>query len=212
MAAITTFQNDSIFGVASRRSVLQALTLSTIAIPAVASPSALALEPVFRRYEDHLTSLTRTKAGRALSRHRYKSAEIAFAPLEAGAFGGNTRVTLHQSGAVLKLAMCAYLLDVGFPDEWNASCLNQDIAKALAYANATGLGHDCADMAALAVILSPYWKWGYPHLIGDPPMDTGGFTPERIRPLVRALLDRVADATGHRRPKGCQYPQGTTRP
>ena len=124
MTAITTFQNDSIAGAPSRRSVLQALTFSTIAVPAVASPSALALEPMFRRYEDDRTSLTRTKAGRALSRYRYKSAEIAFAPLEAGAFGRNTRATLHQSGAVLKLAMCAFLLDVGFPDEWTASFLN----------------------------------------------------------------------------------------
>jgi hypothetical protein len=108
-------------------------------------------------------------------------------------------VTLHQAGGVAKLALCAHLLDVGFPDDWNAAHIRQDIAKALAYANATGFGHDCPDMARLATILTPYWKWGYPHLIGDPPMDDGGFTPDRVRPLIRVLLDRVADVTGHQR-------------
>ncbi|WP_404478994.1 hypothetical protein [Novosphingobium sp. BL-52-GroH] len=206
MTAITTFRNDSISGAASRRSLLQVLAFGAISLPTAASRPETTLQPVFSLHEDDRTSLIRTKAGRALSRHRYKSAEIAFAPLEAGAFGSNTRVTLHQSGAVLILATSAYLLDVGFPDEWNASFLKQDITKALAYANATGLGHDCPNMAALSIILSPYWKWGYPHLIGDPPMDAGGFTPDRVRPLVRAMLDRVADVTGHRRPKGCRYP------
>ena len=206
MKTHTDHLTDSISSATSRRSLLQVLAFAAIAVPTAASPRETTLEPVFRLYEDDRTSLIRTKAGRALSRHRYKSAEIAFAPLEAGAFGSNTHVTLHQSGAVLTLATSAYLLDVGFPDEWNASFLKQDIAKAHSYANATGLGHDCPNMAALAVILSPYWKWGYPHLIGDPPMDAGGFTPDRVRPLVRAMLDRVADVTGHRRPKGCRYP------
>ncbi len=91
---------------------------------------------------------------------------------------------------------------MGVADAWCAQNLRQDISKALAYANATGLGHDCPEMARLAVILTPYWKWNYPVLIGDPPTDDGGFTTGEVRHLTRALLERVHDVTGHRRPKG----------
>ncbi|RJG56018.1 hypothetical protein D0Z70_07445 [Sphingobium terrigena] len=156
------------------------------------------------RHEDAPALLCRSRKGRSLSRDRYHSAEIAFAGLEAGVLSDPRyiRTTLHQAGAVAKLALCAHLLDVGFADDWNAEHIRQDIAKALAYANATGFGHDGPEMARLAVILSPFWKWGYPHLIGDPPMDDGGFTHERVRALIRALLDRVRDGTGHPRPRG----------
>lgn len=191
----------------SRRALLRGLTIAPIAASAITSPRAKTLTSLHQRYEDEPAMLVRTKAGRALSRDRYDSAEIALAPIEAGFFARHVRVTLHQAGAIAKLALCAYLLDIGFPDDWNAAHLRQDIAKALAYANATGLGHDCPDMARLAVILSPYWKWGYPHLIGDPPMDDGGFTPDQVRPLVRALLDRVADVTGHLRSQGFERHQ-----
>lgn len=188
--------------VTSRRGLLHGLTIAPVAASVIASPWGEALTSLHHRYEDRPATLVRTKAGRSLSGDRYDSAEIAFAPIEAGFFARNVRVTLHQAGAIAKLALCAHLLDVGFPDDWNAEHIQQDIAKALAYANATGFGHDCPDMAWLAVILSPYWKWGYPHLIGDPPMDDGGFTPDRVRLLVRALLNRVADVTGHPRPNG----------
>jgi len=188
----------------SRRTLLRGLTIAPVAAAAIASPWAKPLASLHKRYEDEPATLVRTKAGRALSGDRYHSAEISFWAIEAGFFADSTRVTLHQAGAIAKLALCAHLLDVGFPDDWNAVHIQQDIAKAMAYANATGFGHDCPDMARLAVILTPYWKWGYPHLIGDPPMDDGGFTPDRVRPLVRALLDRVADVTGHRRPREAQ--------
>lgn len=202
MTARRNFPGDSTSTETSRRALLRGLTIAPLAASAIASPWTKALAALHQRYEDEPAMLVRTKAGRALSRDRYDSAEIAFAPIEAGFFARDVRVTLHQAGAVAKLALCAHLLDIGFPDDWNALHIRQDIAKALAYANATGLGHDCPDMARLAVILSPYWKWGYPHLIGDPPMNDGGFTPDRVRPLVRALLDRVADVTGHQRPQG----------
>ncbi|NWK94685.1 hypothetical protein DM806_03190 [Sphingobium lactosutens] len=158
------------------------------------------------RYDDQPAILLRSKEGRSLSRDRYESAEIAFMGIEAGYFSHlrYLRETLHQAGSVAKLALCAYLLDVGFSDAWNAAHIRQDIDKSLAYANATGFGHDCPDMGRLAIILSPFWKWGYPRLHGDPPMDDGGFTSADVRHLVRALLDRVHDLTGHPRPKGCR--------
>ncbi len=183
----------------SRRALLRGLTVAPVVASAIVSPWAKAVASLYRHYDDEPTTLIRTKEGRALSGDRYHSAEISFWAFEAGFFAGSTRVTLHQAGGVAKLALCAHLLDVGFPDDWNAAHIRQDIAKALAYANATGFGHDCPDMARLATILTPYWKWGYPHLIGDPPMDDGGFTPDRVRPLIRVLLDRLADVTGHQR-------------
>lgn len=189
----------------SRRELLGAFSAASAA--AITSPWANALVTLQRHYEDHPAAPVRTKAGRLLSCDRYRSAEISFAAIEAGLLFDprHVRGTLHQAGSIAKLALCAHLLDVGFPDAWNAEHIRQDIAKALAYANATGFGHDCPDMARLAVILSPYWKWGYPHMVGDPPMDDGRFAPDQVRPLVRALLDRVHDVTGHPRPKAGRY-------
>lgn len=192
----------------SRRALLCGLTGVPVAVSVIASPWTKALASLHQHYEDEPAKLIRTKAGRELGGVRYESAEIAFASIEAGFFARDVRVTLHQAGAVAKLALCAHLLDIGVPDEWAATHIRQDIEKALAYANATGLGHDCPDMVRLAVILSPYWKWGYPHLIGDPPMEDGGFKPDRVRSLVRGLLGRVADVTGHSRPKGCHPQRG----
>lgn len=191
----------------SRRALLGAFTTVPVAMRSSpsASPWAKALAALHDRYED-APALRRSREGRRISRDRFNSAEIAFMGIEAGFFADprHIRTTLHQAGAIAKLALCAHLMDVGFADAWNAEHIRQDIAKALAYANATGFGHDCPEMARLAVILSPYWKWGYPHLIGDPPMDDGGFTHDRVRALIHALLARVADVTGHQRPKGCE--------
>ncbi len=199
MAVDDFLSGDSTDGT-SRRALLRTI----VATPVVASPWAKALASLHDRYEDARALLRRSPEGRGLSRDRYHSAEIAFASIDAGFFSDPRyiRTTLHQAGAIAKLALCAHLLDVGFADDWNAEHIRQDVAKALAYANATGFGHDCPDMARLAVILSPFWKWGYPHLIGDPPMDDGAFTPDQVRVLIRMLLDRIQDVTGHSRPRG----------
>lgn len=203
--AVDDFLPDSSGGT-SRRDMLRAMVAVPVAAPVIASPWTTALATLHGRYEDAPAQLRRSRKGREISRDRFDSAEIAFMGIEAGFFADprHIRTTLHQAGAVAKLALCAHLLDVGFADEWNAQHIRQDIAKALAYANATGFGHDCPEMARLAVILSPYWKWGYPHLIGDPPMDDGDFTHDWVRVLIRALLVRVADVTGHPRPKGSE--------
>lgn len=92
--------------------------------------------------------------------------------------------------------------DAPFPDGWNARHIDLRVAKSLAYANATGFGHDCPDMARLAAILSPYWQWNRVRLFGEPKPDDGGFTVAQIDPLLRALLDRVHGVTGHPRPHG----------
>src|SRR3546814_10278516 len=73
------------------------------------------------------------------------------------------------------------LLDVGFPDAWNARYVGLRVAKSLAYANATGFGHDCSDMARLAAVLTPYCRWNQVRLFGEPEPDDGGLTAPEVR-------------------------------
>ncbi|KEZ21173.1 hypothetical protein CP98_00623 [Sphingobium yanoikuyae] len=191
----------------SRRALLRGLAVAPVAASVVASPWGGTLAALHRRYDDEPAMMERTKEGRSISRFRYHNAERWMTTLAAD-FLTEPRFAqeaLHRAGFVTQQALCAYLLDIGFSDAWNARHIKQDIAKALAYANACGFGHGCPDMTRLAVILSPYWKWGYHYddWEEDRPR-TGGFIPATITPLVRALVDRVHDVTGHPRPKGCQ--------
>lgn len=91
---------------------------------------------------------------------------------------------------------------MGFADDWCARHIGLRVAKSLAYANATGLGHDCPDMARLATVLTPYWRWNQVRLFGEPEPDDGGLMAPQVHALLRALLDRVRDVTGHPRPRG----------
>ncbi|MBA2932587.1 hypothetical protein HZF05_00635 [Sphingomonas sp. CGMCC 1.13654] len=136
-----------------------------------------------------------------MSRVRYHRAESFFRTLERVRCG-RTSDTLYLAGIVAQLGLSAHLLDVGFPDDWCARHIGLRVTKALTYANATGFGHECADMARLADVLTPYWVWRRPHLDGEPTPDNGGFTIEQIQPLLRALLERVHSVTGHPRPNG----------
>ena len=197
------FSSDSAAGT-SRRALLRGLTVLPVAASLKASPWDGALTSTSRHYGDEPARLERTKNGRSLSRFRYQQAERYLRTLEAGFFSERrlARSTLHMAGFVSQQALCSYLLDVGFADEWNARQIKQDVVKALAYANTCGFGHACPDMARLAVILSPFWKWGYHYDPWEEQPDHGGFTPDQITPLVHALVDHVHAVTGHPRPKG----------
>jgi hypothetical protein len=192
-------------GGTSRRALLRGLAVAPVAVSGIVPPWGDALAALHRRYDDQPATLARTKEGRAVSRFRYHNAERRWMLVEIVPFL-DTRYpndAPHLAGFVCQQALCAYLLDMGFADDWNARHIRQDIAKALAYANACGLAHDCPDMARLAVALSPYWKWRHHYDPWDEDRpNTGGFVPATIMPPVRALLDRVHDVTGHPRPKG----------
>lgn len=186
----------------SRRALLWALTATPIAASAaVASPWGAALATLHREHDDVPAALCRSRAGRRLSRVRYHRAESFFETLETGILT-RKREVLYHSGIVAQLALSAHLLDIGFEDQWCARHIGLRVAKSLAYANATGLGHDCPDMARLAAVLTPYWKWNQPRFREEPEPDDGGFTVDQIRPLLRALLDHVHRVTGHPRPCG----------
>jgi hypothetical protein len=186
----------------SRRALLGALTAAPVAaLVPVVSPWSDALASLHRRYGDDAPTLTRTEAGRRLSRARYHRAEDFF-PDSGLHRHHDWHSFLYRAGITAQLGLSSHLLDVGFTDPWCARHIGLHVAKSLAYANATGFGHDCPDMARLAAVLTPYWKWNTPRSIEDPVPDDGGFTPEQVRPLLRALLDRVHQVTGHPRPHG----------
>jgi len=191
----------------SRRTLLRGLTIVPVAAPAIASPWAKALASLHQHYEDEPATLARSKEGRRISRFRYHNAERRWMLTDIVAFPKSDFINpaLHFADFVCQQALCAYLLEMGFADEWNASHIKRDIAKALAYANACGLAHDYPDMALLAVVLSPYWKWGYHYDEWEEDRNRmGGFVPATIKPLVRALVDRVHDVTAHPRARGGQ--------
>ncbi|MCG2841985.1 hypothetical protein L6Q21_13435 [Sandaracinobacter sp. RS1-74] len=183
----------------SRRALLGALTAAPVAALAVPSPWGEALASLYADYGDDPTAITRTKEGRALSRRRYHVAE-GFFPAERERTGWHGY--LYRAGITAQLALSSHLLDMGFADDWCARHIGLRVAKSLSYANATGLGHDCPDMARLAAILTPYCRWNQVRLFGEPEPDDGGLTLSQIHALLRALLDRVHDVTGHPRPRG----------
>jgi hypothetical protein len=188
----------------SRRALLQGFAASPVVV--TASPWGEALAPLHDEYDDDPAPIIRTKEGRALSRHRYHRAE-SFFPADPAQERSDWRSYLYRAGITAQLALSSHLLDMGFSDDWCARHIGLRVAKSLAYANATGLGHDCPDMARLAAVLSPYGRWNQVYLFGEPKPDDGGLTTTEVRNLLRALLDRVHDVTGHSRPNGWRHSQ-----
>ena len=184
----------------SRRALLGALTTAPIAasIP-MSSPWSDALSALRHDYGDDPATLARTRGGRELSLHRYHVAEEFFPDTVRPTMLG-WRDYLYATGVAAQLALSSHLLDVGFDDKWCARHIGYKVAKSLAYANATGLGHDCPKMACLALILTPYWQWNALSRHQGLNPDDGGFTAAQVASLLRALLDHVHEVTGHPRP------------
>ncbi len=178
----------------SRRTMLGALALTAVA----AAPSCVEGFGDCRG-EKKLPVLQRTRAGRNLSRARYLNAERFFATL-SDRVPMRKNDLLYQAGIVAQLGLSAHLLDVGFSDAWCAKHIGLHVSKSLRYANASGFGHSCYNTDRLANVLSPYGQWRNPAWDCAPPSD-GEFTLELIVPLLRQLLDRVGEVTGHCRPR-----------
>ncbi|MEG3145674.1 hypothetical protein U1839_13510 [Sphingomonas sp. RT2P30] len=180
----------------SRRALLGSLAATSIvAVQSLASPwdAATAMVP-----REAPVILRRSREGRSASRFRYHNAERFFASVECEIWPDRSD-ELYRIGIVVQLALSSHLLDVGFVDKWCARHLALDLAKSLKCANATGLGHDCPELADLAARLSPYGQFRNPdsRMRCNCPFST----VETLR-LTRALLDRVRDVTGHPRPRG----------
>jgi hypothetical protein len=183
----------------SRRALLSGLTATPfLAIPRVTFLEATIAASPFASTDERIP-LRRSKEGRSLSRVRYHRAESFFVSVEAGT-PHHRHNQLYQVGIVLQLGLSSHLLDVGFDDTWCARNLGLHVAKSLACANATGLGHSSSDLERLAAILSPYGKWRDADLRRPPPACR--FSDLQIRQLTRGLLERVHEITGHPRPRG----------
>lgn len=183
----------------SRRALLGGLATAPLAVSAVTGARSGALTPPFASRGEKPAALQRTPEGRSLSRFRYHNAEGFFRSVE-GRLLRHPADQLYQIGIVQQLGLSSYLLDVGFTDAWCARNIGLNVAKSLAFANATGFDFECQDMKLLAAILSPYSKWRHAdarHIASDCP-----FTARRMQTMTRNLLDRVHEVTGHPRPRG----------
>lgn len=162
-------------------------------LPATMVAAAQTLAALWKIHHAEPVQLVRTREGRNLSRERFRRAE-EFMPSFAS---GDWFDFLYHSGIVAQLALSSHLLDVGFPDAWCARHVGLYVARSLAYANATGFGHDCDRTARLAQVLTPYWKWNRHHLIDGTRPSDDGFTATEVQTLLHALIDHVGEVTGH---------------
>lgn len=185
-------QVASVLGTTSRRAVLGIIASAPLVGMAGAELTIAIGPPV------ETTILRRTREGRQLSRTRYHTAESFFAPIEAGFLSFQSDL-LYQTGIALQLALSSHLLDIGFDDAWCAHNIGLHVDRSLTYANATGLGHECPELARLAEFLSPYGRWRNPYFVMR--KTPCPFSCERIRELTRELLDQVREVTGHPQPR-----------
>jgi hypothetical protein len=179
----------------SRRALLGAIVAAPRATLAVADVVLVLPLP---GVADQPLSLRRTREGRQLSRVRYHTAESFFAFVEEGLLTRGSD-ELYQAGIVLQLALSSHLLDIGFDDVWCARNIGLHVNKSLACANATGLGHECPELARFAEFLSPYGRWRNPDVATRAIFCP--FSHQRICRLARELLDHVREVTGHPRPR-----------
>jgi hypothetical protein len=180
--------------IASRRGLLGSLAAAPIAFSS--SATSQFAHPSFA--EERPAKLERTLQNRQLSRVRYHNAEGFFhRPSPFGEELDGDR--LYSFGIVIQLGLSAHLLDVGFADHWCARHIGLHVSRSLSLANETGLGFNPVGFELLTALLSPYGKWrAAPRTaVLDFP-----FTDQDVGSLVRLMLDRVRDVTGHPRPRG----------
>lgn len=180
--------------IASRRGLLSSLA----AMPIAFSSSSTSQFAHPSDAEERPAKLERTLQNRQLSRVRYHNAEGFFrSPSPFGEELDGDRI--YSIGIVIQLGLSAHLLDVGFDDQWCARHIGLHVSRSLSLANETGLSFNPAGFELLTALLSPYGKWR------DAPRTAVldfPFTDREVGSLVRLMLDRVRDVTGHPRPRG----------
>lgn len=123
-----------------------------------------------------------------------------------GGIADDAAYLFYSAGIVAQLAMSSHLLDVGFPDMWCAKYIGLHVDRSLAYANATAFGYEHTATERLMEVLSPYWKWNSLSRAQGIQPDTGGFASGEVREIIAALVDHVAQVTGHSRRKQHRVP------
>lgn len=187
---------DTIVPATSSHLGASALGAAIITLPSENSE----LGALWRRYAAQPVRLLRTREGRALSLDRYQRADEFIGSL-ASPMADDTAYLFYSAGIVAQLAMSSHLLDVGFPDAWCAKYIGLHVDRSLAYANATGFGCEDTETERLMDVLSPYWKWNDLSRAHGIKPDAGGFVAGEVRDIITALLDHVAEVTGHGRRK-----------
>jgi len=154
------------------------------------------LGALWRRYDARPVRLVRTRDGRKFSFTRFERAHEFLAGMARPA-DEDMSGYLYSAGIVAQLAMSSHLLDVGFPDMWCAKYIGLHVDRSLAYANATGFGYEDIETERLMQVLSPYWKWNSLSQLQGIEPDNGGFTWEGVGGIIAALVEHVAEVTGH---------------
>lgn len=163
-----------------------------------ATITAETLQKEFDAWGDGPVVLRRTRQGRSDSAFRYRNAESFFRSVEDGFITEHSDM-LYRLGIVLQLGLSAWLLDVGFTDDWCRRHIGLKIAKSLGYASATGLDHHDPETNLLAAILTPYGKWRNPSSREN--NEDARFSAADMIRMTRALLDHVERMTGHAHPQ-----------
>lgn len=156
--------------------------------------TAETLHKEFVAWGDAPVVLQRTEIGRSDSEFRFHNAEQFFRSAEDGIITERVDL-LYRIGIVLQLGLSAWLIHVGFTDDWCRRHIGLRIAKSLGYANATGLDYHDPDTNLLAAMLTPYGKWRSP--TAWEPRDDGPVSAAEMIAMTRRLLDHVQRATGH---------------
>lgn len=183
---------DSIVPATSSRLGAAAPGAAIITLPGESSE----LGALWRRYDARPVRLVRTREGREFSFTRFERAREFMSGMTRPA-DEDMPDYFYASGIVAQLAMSSHLLDVGFPDMWCAKYIGLHVDRSLAYANATGFGYEDAETERLMQVLSPYWKWNTMSQMQGIEPDDGGFTREEIAGIIAALVEHVAEVTGH---------------
>lgn len=143
-------------------------------------------------------SILRTNYKRELGRVRFENATAWFSRCDPDLERVNAS-NLYDAGVTAHLALTAYLLDFGFDDDWCAENLAYRITEALDWANAAGLDFGSTSMAHVAVVLTPYWKWGPLHRDQRTDLRPSGIHGRLLHGTLDNLLHRIGTRTGYPR-------------
>lgn len=191
--------NDTVATTGTTRSnLLGAMT----AIPLIAAAGPIFsltqadLEKLQRRFGIEKVRLLRTQKRREVSAICCYNAHQFFPKAHEGQH--ESANFIYTTDITAQLDLSFQLLDVDLPDAWCARFIGLRATWSLAFANATGLGHNYLLMEKPSRMLHYDWNWkAASHIHRRKRPSTEGVEPSEIRTLLAALLTRLRLVTGH---------------